>query len=136
MVSRLDRGPRHGRARIMSKYRAQRTDVDGITFDSKAEARRYSQLKLLETAREIKDLELQPSYPIQIEGVKVCTYKADFTYLDRLTGKRVVEDVKGFKTPVYRLKKTLVKAMYRSDERGVGQGCGSTCNSRWSRSPK
>jgi hypothetical protein len=99
----------------VSKYRAQPVEIDGIRFASKAEGRRYSQLRLLESAREIKDLELQPSYPIEINGVKVCTYKADFRYFDRLTGKHVVEDVKGFLTPVFRLKKKLLKAAYGID---------------------
>jgi hypothetical protein len=92
-----------------NKYRAVRTIVDGITFASKAEARRYSELKILEKAGDIKELELQPSYPININDNHICTYRADFRYVDS-GGVRVVEDVKGMKTPVYKLKKKLMQA--------------------------
>ena len=53
----------------MSKYRNRKTTIDGIAFDSKAEARRYAELKLLERAGEIKDLELQPKYRL-LDGFK------------------------------------------------------------------
>ena len=93
-----------------SKYKAVKTEVDGITFDSKREAARYMELVLLERAGEISRLELQPSFECIIDGKKICTYKADFRYF---TAKEcVVEDVKGVKTPVYRLKKKLVEALY------------------------
>lgn len=92
------------------KYRAVTTIVDGISFRSKKEARRYSELRFLEKSKLITDLELQPRYPIAIKGKHVCDYYADFKYLQM--GKYVVEDVKGFKTDVYRLKKKLVEAEY------------------------
>lgn len=93
------------------KYRNQRTEVDGITFDSKAEARRYSELKLLEKAGQIVGLNLQPSFPIIVNDVKICTYRADFGY-GLPNGSLVVEDVKGMKTPAYRLKAKLMKAVH------------------------
>jgi hypothetical protein len=93
-----------------SKFKAVKTVLDGITFASKKEAKRYTELKLLERAGEISRLELQPRYDIIINGVKVCTYVADFSYFDK--SSRVVEDVKGMKTPVYRLKKKLVEALF------------------------
>ena len=93
-----------------SKYRNVKTVVDGVTFDSGAEARRYGELKLLERAGEIENLELQPKFDCIIDGKKVCRYRADFSYFTK--EKRVVEDVKGFKTPVYRLKKKLVEALF------------------------
>jgi len=93
-----------------SKYKAVKTEVDGIVFDSKREAARYMELRLLERAGEIKNLELQPAFKCRIDGKKICTYKADFRYF---TAKEcVVEDVKGVKTPVYRLKKKLVEALF------------------------
>ena len=93
-----------------SKYKAVKTEVDGIMFDSKREAARYMELRLLERAGEIKNLELQPAFECRIDGKKICTYKADFRYF---TAKRsIVEDVKGVKTPVYRLKKKLVEALF------------------------
>jgi len=94
----------------LTKYNAIRTNVDGVWFASKAEASRYSQLKLLERAGEIKNLILQPSYPIVIAGKKICTYRADFEYEDA-SGK-VTEDVKGVRTPVYKIKKKLVEAVH------------------------
>lgn len=106
----------------MNKYhvapRGRRT-VDGIVFDSKAEANRYLELRLLETAGEIKDLELQPSYSllepyVRPDGKKDrgIIYRADFRYLDLKTNRIIVEDVKGAVTDVYRLKKKLLLALY------------------------
>ena len=95
-----------------NKYGARKTEVDGITFDSKAEARRYGELKLLEQAEEITALELQPKFPVEVNGKKICTWKGDFRYWCNRGGGWVVEDVKGFRTPVYRLKKKLVEAIY------------------------
>jgi hypothetical protein len=98
---------------MRNKYRAVKTVVDGIKFDSKKEAARYQQLKLLERAGEIMELTLQPRFDLIVNGVKCGFYKADFQYLE--VGKYVVEDVKGMKTPVYNLKKKLVKAIYGID---------------------
>lgn len=93
------------------KYGAKRTTCQaGHSHPSKAEARRCDQLHLLQALGEIHRLEREVSFPISINGVKVCTYKADFAYFDG--EKRVVEDVKGVLTPVYRLKKKLVEAFY------------------------
>ena len=103
----------------MTKYRAIKTVVDGITFDSKREANRYSELLLMEKAGIIASLRLQPEFKCMVNGKKVCTYKADFEYLmvddigpQGQIGYYIVEDVNGFKTPVYRLKKKLVEACY------------------------
>jgi hypothetical protein len=94
----------------LSKYHARATTVDGIRFASAAEARRYSELILLQSAGEITDLELQPHYKCVVNGQNVATYIADFRYIEH--GKVIVEDVKGVRTPVYRLKKKLVEALY------------------------
>jgi hypothetical protein len=101
----------------MSKYHAQKTVVDGITFASKKEARRYGELKLLERAGEIADLQLQPRFELVVKGHKICTYVGDFMYSNwRNAGTdkfiATIEDVKGVKTPVYQLKKKLMKACY------------------------
>lgn len=93
------------------KYKAKSIVIDGITFPSTKEGKRYTVLKLLQHAGDITDLKLQPSFPIVVGGVKVCTYKADFSYYDRFGGF-IVEDVKGVRTPVYNLKKKLVLAIY------------------------
>lgn len=102
-----------------SKFKAVRTEVDGIKFASKAEARRYVELKDLQEAGKISNLELQPKFPILVHGIKVCSYIADFRYHDHeikkdgaLLGSIVIEDVKGMLTPIYRLKKKLMLACY------------------------
>ena len=97
----------------MNKYNAVKTEVDGTWFDSKAEARRYQDLKLLEGAGEIRALILQPRFDFALNGVKMGFYKADFQYQDRAKNwETVVEDKKGMKTPVYNLKKKMLKAFY------------------------
>jgi hypothetical protein len=105
-----------------SKYRAQRTTVDGITFHSKKEAARYGQLKMLEKAGEISSLYLQPRYDLNVGYAltdPIGRYVADFSYTDTRTGLVVVEDVKGFKTPLYRWKKKHVEAQYGIEIREV-----------------
>lgn len=94
------------------KYRNIPTLVDGITFDSKKEAKRYQDLKLLARAQKISDLVLQPEFPIVIGDKPICKYIADFKYFDREKRCTVTEDAKGMRTPVYRLKKRLVEAQY------------------------
>ena len=84
-----------------------------MSFDSLKEGRRYRQLVLLERARDISDLEIQPKYDLIVNRIKVGFYKADFRYIKN--GKVIVEDVKGVKTPVYNLKKRMIKAIYDID---------------------
>ena len=96
----------------MSKYHAVKTKLDGYTFDSKKEAARYQELKLLEQAGKITRLEIHPEYYLWVNSMQVCKYIADFRYIDCEVGGQVVEDVKGVKTAVYRLKKKLMKAIY------------------------
>ena len=96
-----------------NKYRNQRTEVDGIAFASKREAKRYSELKLLERAKVIKDLELQIRFPLKVNSELICTYVADFVYTEN--GQQVVEDSKGHKTREYILKKKLMRALYQTE---------------------
>lgn len=94
----------------LNKYRNIKTQVDGIKFDSKKEANRYCELKLLLKTGDITDLNLQVPFVLfdnSLYGRKV-KYLADFTYIDVKTGKVVVEDVKGILTPVYKLKKRIL----------------------------
>lgn len=95
-----------------TKYGAQKTTIDGITFDSKKESERYAQLKLMERAGEIVNLFCQVEFSIDVEGVHICNYVADFSYEDTRNGNQVVEDCKGYKTTVYRLKKKLMWACH------------------------
>ena len=104
-----------------SKYRAVRTVIDGITFASKGEAARYAELKMLEKAGKIYALELQVSFPLHvtryllggfIQREIIGSYVADFCYTDEDDGVRVIEDFKGFRTPLYRWKKKHFEAEY------------------------
>lgn len=100
------------------KYNASKVVIDGHRFDSRREARRYETLKQLEAAGKIAKLELQPRFELQPafryrgEAVRKIEYVADFRYLDYERGGLVVEDVKGMKTDVYRLKRKLFLAKY------------------------
>mgnify|MGYP001599522917 FL=1 len=96
-----------------SKYHAVPTVVDGIRFASKREAAAYSELKLLEKVGAVANVELQPRYEIEVNGRKICDYVADFRYLDGgKFGKLTVADAKGFQTPVFRLKRKLMSAVF------------------------
>ena len=101
-----------------SKYHAKRTSVDGITFDSKREADRYLVLKSMEEDGTIEDLrrqvryELVPAFDVDGKHYRPVCYVADFVYMDKATGKEVVEDVKGMRTDVYKLKSKLFARRY------------------------
>ena len=92
----------------MSKYKNRKTTVDGIVFDSKKEAARYQDLRLLERAGEIQDLRCQVRYEIipKQNGERACYYVADFAYQE--DGNTVVEDVKGRRTRDYIIKRKLM----------------------------
>lgn len=101
-----------------SKYHAKKTTVDGITFDSKREAKRYQELKLMERTGAIKDLQRQVRYEL-IPAFDCCgkhyrptSYVADFVYTDTKSGRQVVEDCKGFRTDVYQLKAKMFAHKY------------------------
>lgn len=94
-----------------NKYRAIKTEIDGILFASRKEANRYSELKILERAGKITDLCLQVSFPLIIEGVKIATYICDFAYTEN--NQVIVEDCKGMKTATYKIKAKLMWALYR-----------------------
>lgn len=97
-----------------NKYKNNKVEYDGIIFDSKKEAQRYAELKLLERVGKIKNLKRQVPFTlipkILDQNGKViqraCKYYADFVY--QLNGKLVVEDVKGVRTQVYKIKKKLM----------------------------
>lgn len=93
-----------------SKFNAVATVIDGIRFQSKAEAARWGELKALEAAGEVFDLQRQVTFPLVVNGKLICRYIADFTHRDK-HGYRTVEDVKFVVTPVYRIKKKLMRAV-------------------------
>lgn len=133
--------PSEGGLMARNKYSAVQTEVDGIRFASKKEAKRYWELKLLERAGEIVNLALQPEFVLRVVpgtvkarlltaaarlrgdvppdlSVSIGKYRGDFEYRDK-DGQRIVEDVKGFKTPLYRWKKKHVEAQYGIEIREV-----------------
>ena len=100
-----------------SKYKNEKTIVDGIQFDSIKEAEYYCKLKILKKAGEIKDFGLQPRFELQPafekNGVKYqpITYVADFVIVNN-DGTTDVVDVKGFETQVFKIKKKLFEYKY------------------------
>lgn len=103
----------------MNKYGNARTEIDGITFASRHEANRYVELKYMERAGLISRLELQKVYTLigqqKDKSGKVIErpvkYIADFVYKDQ-DGRTVVEDAKGMKTDVYKIKRKLMLSIY------------------------
>lgn len=102
-----------------TKYNNKKITVDGQVFDSKKEANRYKELRLLEKTGGIKDLRTQVKFkliPAQRDEAtgkvieRECSYKADFVYEE--DGKTVVEDVKGFRTKEYIIKRKLMLWRY------------------------
>lgn len=100
-----------------TKYGSRKTEVDGILFDSRREASRYSELKMLEQGKVITGLQLQPEFELQAgfrdsKGVwrRPITYKADFLYIEE--GKVIVEDVKGMQTDVFKIKMKMFLKQY------------------------
>lgn len=118
---------------MRSKYGSRKQTVSGITFDSRKEARRFQELRLLEQAGQISDLRMQvkyqlippqraPSFEVYKSGPnkgrrkpgklleKECSYIADFVYVQ--DGETVVEDAKGYRTDVYIIKRKLMLERY------------------------
>lgn len=114
----------------MKKYRNKPKVLNGVKFDSQKEAKRYQELKLLERAGKIKDLEIQPKFSL-VKGVKFSNdkrakpdlrYFADFAYTDMRTGERVVEDVKSVATKestVYKMKRHMMLAIHGIEVREI-----------------
>lgn len=94
----------------MTKYRAKACVVNGTRYASQKEAKYCEGLKLLEKAGQIHSLVFQPQFPIWINGIKCFIYIADGQFVEG--SKRIVFDVKGVKTPMYKLKKRCVEAYY------------------------
>ena len=95
-----------------AKYGNKKVEIDGKKFDSKAEGARYVELKRLQEGGVISGLKTQEEFALPVNGALICKYRADFCYVDS-DGNRVVEDVKGGPvTPVYTLKKKLMKAIH------------------------
>jgi len=108
-----------------SKYKAKKTIIDGITFASKSEAKRYEKLKELQSQGQIQNLSIQPRFMLQEGFVNIDTgkkeraieYVADFQYDEG--DRTVVEDVKGFKTADYKIKRKLFIKKYQSEYKHI-----------------
>lgn len=103
----------------MSKYHNRKTTVDGVTYDSRREAERSIELRLMERAGRITNLRRQVRFEViptlYVDGrvaERKTVYVADFVYTDAKTGEAVVEDVKGIRTKEYKLKRKLMLEKY------------------------
>lgn len=100
-----------------NKYNAKKCEIDGIRFASKKEARHYQRLKLLQRTGHISELKCHPSFDLGINGILVCKYVADFSYVEN--SEKIVCDVKGMKNGaawrIFRIKAKLLKAIHGID---------------------
>jgi hypothetical protein len=110
---------------MVNKFHAQRCEWQGMRFDSRHEMRRYQELSVLESGGAIRNLRRQVPFDLAVNGVKVCRYVADAVYDERVgqlaQWQTVVEDAKSpaTRTPVYRLKRALMRALMGIDIREV-----------------
>lgn len=109
-----------------SKYHNKKLEFEGMKFDSRKELNRWHELRILQRAGEISELRRQVSFQLipaldwegnalqSRKGAKEWPvyYVADFAYIDKNTDKTVVEDVKGYKTPEYVIKRKLMLERY------------------------
>ncbi len=112
-----------------TKFGAKKVEYDGYKFDSKREHARYCDLKVLLKSGDIADLKVHPKFEIVVNGQKICSYTADFSYFEILTpfngglcSEYIVEDVKSPPTRKkrdYRLTKKLMKAVHGIEIREV-----------------
>ena len=110
-----------GRQPIRSKYGNRIVEYDGYKFDSQGESMRYYQLKMLQKAGKISGLQVHiPFELIPKDGKhRAIYYEADFVYIEN--GEKIVEDFKGFRTDVYKIKKRLMKWLYGIDIRETSE---------------
>ena len=114
------RGYNRPKTNKTSKYGAKKTEINGIVFDSKKEAKRYLQLLDMVAIGQIDNLRRQVAYeliPSQRDDAghvveRACVYKADFVYTDKDTGTEIVEDTKGVRTDAYIIKRKLMLEKY------------------------
>lgn len=97
------------------KYRNQPVEVDGIQFASKREARHYAELRLLERAGEIQDLEVHPAIGLTVAGVRICRIVPDFRFIETRSGALRYQDTKGVVTRDWKLKAKLFQAIHGTE---------------------
>jgi hypothetical protein len=106
------------KTRRPNKFFAKKTIAMGLKFDSRWEAERWGQLKSMERAGVVNNLQRQIKFPLMINEQKICDYIADFEYdltEENGTVKHIVEDAKGVQTPEFKLKKKMMKAIHNID---------------------
>lgn len=108
----------HRKRPSVSKMGNRPTTVDGVRYDSQAERDRHAELLWMQRDGLIRDLRYHPgAIPLEVNGVRICEYEPDFRYEDVTTGRRVIEDVKGWADPgnpayrLFKLKARLVQAL-------------------------
>ncbi len=84
----------------------------GHMHQSTLEARRCDELHLMQAAGLVRDLRTQEQFRLDVNGVHICSYIADFVYFDNERGTQVVEDTKGVVTETFRLKAKLMEAVH------------------------
>jgi len=103
------------RKKKKNKYGNKRITVNGIHYPSEGEYKRECQLKIQQKAGVIKDLKRQVTFKLEVNGDLICRYVADWTYIIVETEVFAVEDYKGIVTPMFKLKKKLMKACHGID---------------------
>ena len=103
------------RQKKTSKYKARRTKLDGIWFDSRAEAARYVILMQMLKRNEIRKLKLHPRFKLTDRHSYVADFSYDVIHREAVPDSHVIEDCKGFRTAVYKLKKQMMKELYGID---------------------
>ena len=106
--------------RRRSKFGNVKVVADGIRFDSKSEATHYLRLRELARAGRITELTVHPVFKLAVNGYPICRYIADFSFVAVSTGQRIVQDVKGYATQTYRLKKRLLRAIQGIEIQEIG----------------
>ena len=98
-----------------SKYSNKKITAFSLKFDSRGEYQRYTFLKDAENRGLISNLKCQVPFKIDVNGMHICKYIADFTYLKKDSLELIIEDFKGVETAIFRLKKKLMKAALNID---------------------
>lgn len=106
--------PKTKRRHPVNKYRNKPVIIDGIKFPSIKEGNRYLVLKQQQKEGKIQLLKRQVTYKLIVNDILICKYRADFVYYD-MDGTLIVEDAKGYRTPEYKLKRSLMKAVHGID---------------------
>ena len=104
---RMNTDTEKGQSTVKVPLKQKYGNIKTNGFDSVKEYKRYQELQIMVQLGEISQLILQPKFDILFNNMKICTYKGDFQYLK--AGITVVEDTKGFRTPIYMIKKKLMK---------------------------